>query len=95
MLNTDLCSGAVLRIHSRASQLAAQYQRTTAREIECFGGRVAKYLGDGVMAYFGWPEAHGDDPERAVRAGLAILGAISKLNQQLTNVKLSARVGIG
>jgi hypothetical protein len=47
------------------------------------------------MAYFGWPETHGDDQERAVRAGLAILGAISKLNQQLTYVKLSARVGIG
>jgi class 3 adenylate cyclase len=66
MLNTNLCSGAVLRIHSRG-------QRMSAREIECFGGRVAKYLGDGVMAYFGWPEAHGDDPERAVRAGLTIL----------------------
>jgi hypothetical protein len=47
------------------------------------------------MAYFGWPEAHGDDPERAVRAGLAILEAIPKLNQQLTYLKLSARVGIG
>src|SRR5215472_11304384 len=46
------------------------------------------------MAYFGWPEAHGDDPERAVRAGLAILEAISRLNEQLTDIKLSARVGI-
>ena len=75
-------------------ELAADYQRTSARAVKRFGGRVAKYLGDGVMAYFGWPEAHGDDPERAVRAGLAILEAISKLNEQLTDVKLSVRVGI-
>ena len=38
-----------------------------------FGGRVAKYLGDGVLAYFRWPEAHDNDAERAVRAGLEIL----------------------
>src|SRR5215471_7800593 len=43
-------------------ELATDYQRTTARVVERFGGFVAKYLGDGVMAYFGWPEAHGDDP---------------------------------
>jgi class 3 adenylate cyclase len=75
-------------------ELAADYQRASARAVERFGGHVAKYLGDGVMAYFGWPQAHGDDPERAVRAGLAILEAISKLNEQLTGLKLSARVGI-
>jgi predicted ATPase/class 3 adenylate cyclase len=75
-------------------ELAADYQRASAKAIERFGGRVAKYLGDGVMAYFGWPEAHGDDPERAVRAGLAILEAISRLNEQRTAIKLSARVGI-
>src|SRR5215470_13678877 len=75
-------------------ELAAAYQRTSSRAIERFGGRVAKYLGDGVMAYFGWPEAHDDDPERAVHAGLAILEAISRLNEQLSDTKLSARVGI-
>jgi class 3 adenylate cyclase len=75
-------------------ELAAAYHRTSATAIERFGGSVAKYLGDGVMAYFGWPEAHDDDPERAVRAGLAILEAISRLNEQLTDIKLSARVGI-
>jgi class 3 adenylate cyclase len=74
--------------------LAADYQRTSARAVERFGGRVAKYLGDGVMAFFGWPEAHGDDPERAVCAGLAILEAISRLNDHLVEIKLSARVGI-
>ena len=75
-------------------ELAAAYQRTSAKAIERFGGHVAKYLGDGVMAYFGWPEARGDDPERAVRAGSAILEAISRLNEQLTDIKLSARVAI-
>jgi class 3 adenylate cyclase len=59
-----------------------------------FDGHVAKYLGDGVMAYFGWPEAHDNDAERAARAGLAILGAIEKLNEQPGHTKLSARVGI-
>jgi hypothetical protein len=53
-----------------------------------------KYLGDGVIAYFGWPEAHDNDGERAARAGLAILEAISKLNNKSVRPKLTARVGI-
>src|SRR5260370_3789199 len=57
-------------------------------------GHVAKYLGDGLMAFFGWPEAHDNDAERAARAGLAILDAIAKLNEQPGHAKLSARVGI-
>src|SRR4030081_3208099 len=59
-----------------------------------FDGHVAKYLGDGVMAYFGWPAAHDNDAERAARAGLAILDAIAKLNEQPGHAKLSARIGI-
>jgi class 3 adenylate cyclase len=55
---------------------------------------VAQYLGDGVMAYFGWPEAHDNDAERAGRAGLAILDAISRLNEHPAHPKLSARIGI-
>ena len=55
---------------------------------------LGQYLGDGVMAYFGWPEAHENDAERAALAGLAILEAVSKLNQQSTNPKISVRVGI-
>src|SRR5215469_17554656 len=70
-------------------ELAAAYHRTSARAVERFGGSVAKFLGDGVMAYFGWPEAHGDDPERAVRAGLVILEGIFKLNDPVTNPRLS------
>src|SRR5262249_45386007 len=75
-------------------ELAAAYQRTSAKAIERFGGRGAKVLGDRGVALFGWPEAHDDDPERAVHAGLAILEAISRLNEQLSDTKLSARVGI-
>ena len=74
--------------------LVAAYHRAAAEAITRFGGNVAKYLGDGVMAYFGWPEAHDNDGERAVRAGLAILEAIVKLNQGSTAPKLAARVGI-
>ncbi|HEV2979590.1 MAG TPA: AAA family ATPase, partial [Casimicrobiaceae bacterium] len=55
---------------------------------------VAKYLGDGVMAFFGYPEAHDNDAERAARAGLAIIDAIAKLNEQPGRPKLAARVGI-
>ncbi len=63
-------------------EIVANYHCTAASEVERFGGHVAQYLGDGVMAYFGWPEAHDDDVERAVRAGLGILGAMAKLNEQ-------------
>jgi class 3 adenylate cyclase len=74
--------------------ILADYHRTAAWAIERLGGHVAQYLGDGVMAYFGWPEAHDNDAERAASAGLAILDAISKLNQHATRPELSARVGI-
>ena len=51
------------------------YQESCTALIEQFGGYVAKYMGDGILAYFGYPQAHEDDPERVVRAGLAILEA--------------------
>src|ERR1700687_1261121 len=75
-------------------ETVAGYQRAAAKAITRFGGHVAKYLGDGVMAFFGYPEAHDNDAERAARAGLAILGAISKLNEQPARAKLSTRIGI-
>src|SRR2546425_2208963 len=56
--------------------IAARYQRTAAEAVTRFGGHVAKYLGDGLVVYFGYPQAHDDDPERAVRAGLAIVDAV-------------------
>ncbi len=74
--------------------IVADYHRAVGQAVERFGGYVAQYLGDGVMAYFGWPEAHDNDAERAARAGLAILDAIAKLSEQSGRQKLSARVGI-
>jgi class 3 adenylate cyclase len=56
-----------------------------------FGGFVAKYMGDGVLIYFGYPEAHEDDAERAVRAGLELITAVSDLK---THAALQTRVGI-
>jgi class 3 adenylate cyclase len=75
-------------------EMVGAYHRAAAEAITRYGGHVAQYLGDGVMAYFGWPEAHENDAERAARAGLAILEAVSKPNQKPTNPKISTRVGI-
>src|SRR5438105_4225838 len=74
--------------------VVAGYHRAATEAITRFGGHVSKYLGDGVMAYFGYPQAHDNDAERAARAGLAILDAIAKLNEQPGHAHLSARVGI-
>ncbi|HEX6115292.1 MAG TPA: adenylate/guanylate cyclase domain-containing protein, partial [Geminicoccaceae bacterium] len=69
------------------------YQRCAAAVVERFEGHIAKYLGDGVLAYFGWPQAHEDDAERAARAGLALVDEIPRL-ESLVAVRLQARVGI-
>src|SRR6202162_5821098 len=75
-------------------ETVAGYHRAAAEAIVRFDGYVAKFLGDGVMALFGWPQAHDNDAERAARAGLAILDAIGTLNEQPGHAKLSARVRI-
>ena len=69
------------------------YQNAVAGEITRFEGHVAKFMGDGVLAYFGWPRAHEDEAERAVRAGLAITAAIGQLSNP-AGEPLAARVGI-
>ena len=69
------------------------YQNTVTGEIVRVGGHVAKLMGDGVLAYFGWPLAHEDDAERAVQAGLAIIAAVSRLSTP-AGEPLAARVGI-
>src|SRR5271163_4727122 len=74
--------------------LVAEYHRAVSQAIEYYGGHVCQYRGDGVMAYFGWPEAHENDAERAARAGLATLDAIVRLNQEPTHPKFSSRIGI-
>ncbi len=69
------------------------YHNLVAAEVGRFDGHVAKFMGDGVLAYFGWPKAHEDDAERAVRAGLAVTGAVAGLDTP-AGTPLSARVGI-
>ena len=70
------------------------YHATLRRELERYGGTVEKFIGDAVMAVFGAPVAHEDDPERAVRAGLRILEAIAELNEQDAKLELKVRIGI-
>jgi class 3 adenylate cyclase len=69
------------------------YQNTVAGEIGRLEGHVAKFMGDGVLAYFGWPRAHEDEAERAVRAGLVVAHAVGQLETP-TSEALAARVGI-
>src|SRR5688572_1322467 len=63
-------------------------------ELEAFGGTVEKFIGDAVMGVFGAPRAHEDDPERAVRAALRIIGAIAELNEADPGLALRVRVGV-
>ena len=61
-------------------EIIGPYHRRVAETVDPFGGFVAKYMGDGVLIYFGYPQAHEDDPERAVRAGLAVIDAVGRLS---------------
>jgi len=72
-------------------ELISGYHKCVAETVRRFGGFVAQYLGDGVLVYFGYPEAHEDDAERAVRAGLELIAAVIALK---TQAALQTRVGI-
>jgi class 3 adenylate cyclase len=72
-------------------ELIAAYHKCVAEAVRRFGGFVAQYLGDGVLVYFGYPEAHEDDAEQAVRAGLELIEAMIALK---TPASLQTRVGI-
>ena len=72
-------------------EVISAYQKCVAQTVQRFGGFVAKYMGDGVLVYFGYPQAHEDDAERAVRAGLELVTAVSGLK---THAALQTRVGI-
>ena len=73
-------------------EVIAAYHRAVTDVVRSFDGFVAKYMGDGVLVYFGYPRAHEDDAERAVRAGLGAIEAVGCLD--VNSVKLQARVGI-
>lgn len=76
-------------------QVIGDYQKACAKEIEIYGGYIARYMGDGILVYFGYPVAHEDDPERAVRSSLAIIDAIKELSRrQGAEIELQVRLGI-
>ena len=73
-------------------EVIGAYHRAVAEIVAGFDGFVAKYMGDGVLVYFGYPRAHEDDAERAVRAGLGVIDAVARL--VVKSLTLQARVGI-
>src|SRR5208282_6742330 len=72
-------------------EVVSTYHKCAAEIVRRFGGFVSQYLGDGVLVYFGYPQAHEDDAERAVRAGLELVAAVAALK---TRAVLQTRVGI-
>ena len=94
VLFSDLVGSTALSSHMDPEDLReiiSAYQRCVAKTVQRFGGFVAKYMGDGVLVYFGYPQAHEDDAERAVRAGLELVAAVDGLN---THAPLQTRIGI-
>jgi predicted ATPase/class 3 adenylate cyclase len=78
-------------------EVVRAYQRVCAEAIQRFEGHIAQYLGDGLLVYFGYPQAHEDDGQRAVRAALGMVQAMTRLNERLGSewgVRLAVRVGI-
>jgi class 3 adenylate cyclase/predicted ATPase len=76
-------------------EIIGAYHRCVAHTVGRFGGFVAKYMGDGVLIYFGYPEAHEDDAERAARAGLAVIDAVGRLaTQEPLNVRIGVATGL-
>ena len=76
-------------------EIVRAYHQAAEAVVARFDGHIAQYLGDGVVVYFGWPRAHGDDAERAVRAGLALLDALAEVNRTIPDDRrIAARVGV-
>jgi class 3 adenylate cyclase len=91
---SDLVGSTALAAHMDPEDLReviSAYQKCVAETVRRFDGFLAKYLGDGVLVYFGYPQAHEDDAERAVRAGLELIAAVTGLK---TRASLQTRVGI-
>src|SRR6266478_9882713 len=78
-------------------EVVRAYQSACTEVIQRFDGHIAQLLGDGLLMYFGYPQAHEDGPQRAVRAGLGMLAAMGDLNQglqQAQGIQLAIRIGI-
>jgi len=91
---SDLVGSTVLSARMDPEDLReviSAYQKCVAETVRRFGGFVAKYMGDGVLVYYGYPQAHEDDAERAVRAGLELIAAVGTIKAR---VSLQTRVGI-
>ena len=97
---TDLVNSTALSdsMDPEDFRVLIEAHRTAAADpIKCYDGVVARYLGDGMLIYFGYPEAHEDDPDRAVRAGLEIVEATKAMNQRWVGEgqgKIAVRIGI-
>src|SRR5215470_10242387 len=78
-------------------EIVLAYQASCVEVLQRFDGHVAQYLGDGLLVYFGYPQAHEDDAQRAIRAGLGILDAMGTLNTRLETargIRLAVRIGV-
>jgi class 3 adenylate cyclase len=78
-------------------EVTVAYQTTCAEAIQHYGGHIAQYLGDGLLVYFGYPQAHEDDAQRAIRAGLETHAGLTDLNHHLEQsygIRLALRLGI-
>jgi class 3 adenylate cyclase len=100
VLFCDLVDSTMLASHLDPEDLrevVRAYQEACAKVIARFEGHIAQYLGDGLLVYFGYPLAHEDDAQRAVRAGLGIVEALGQLNTRLAQahgVHVAVRLGI-
>jgi class 3 adenylate cyclase len=97
VLFCDLVGFTASSEHSDPEAVQARltpYHRRVRERVESFGGTMEKFIGDAVMAVFGAPVVHEDDPERAIRSALAILQAIRELNEADPALSLSVRVGV-
>ena len=78
-------------------EIIGAYQKTCVAVIDRFGGYLARYVGDGILAYFGYPELHEDDTERAIRAAFGIIESLPEVNDSLSHyqrVTLAVRIGV-
>src|SRR6516225_3738706 len=79
------------------SDVTREYRRVCAQVIDQYEGRIAQFLGDGLLVYFGYPLAHEDDPQRAVRAGLEMVAAVAALRERLGKplyVRIAVHTGL-